>query len=429
MTEAQATSTREVVKKHAGAVHIKNDLSCLQRKVWDVLLHNAYDQLPDSMVIAHQIRVRDLMELAGFDSKNVAYLKEALEDMVTTKLTWNIIDGKGKKEWGVSAALASAVIVDGMCSYAYSPHLRQKLYNPEYYAGIDILINRKFDSNHALALYQNCVRYRNIHQTPYFSLELFRDLIGVGENSSYDDFKVLNRAVIKPAMKEINTVSDISVDVEMRREKRKVVGLKFIIQENVQGSLPIEATVTFNVEILARLQEYFCLTEKQAKEALVTHSEDRITAAMQYVEERYLAGKIKKGQKGIAPYFLKILKDGDIQVGESAFDRAKREVSDKRKAAQAGEAEIEQLIASFKAERQNEVRNYIEGLVGQALDAVHAEFDQYLAGRNMLAYPRWKKSGLTTKMVQTEFNMFIEQKILPPYDLALESFLKAQQAA
>lgn len=431
MSESQAlTSTRELVKKHAGAIHIKNDISCLQRKVWNVLLHNAYEELGDSTILTHRIRVRDLMDLAGFDSKNVGYLKEALEDMVTTKLTWNIIDERGKKEWGVSAALASAIIVDGICSYAYSPHLRAKLYNPEFYAKIDILILSRFSSGHALALYENCVRYRNIHQTPYLPLSLFRDLIGVGENSSYDDFKVLNRAVIKPAMKEINTVSDINLDVEMRREKRKVVGLKFFIQENAQASLPMEAPHTFNAELLGRLQEYFCLTEKQAKEALVKHSEDRIVAVMRYTEERYVAGKIKEGK--IAPYFLKILKDGDIQIGESAYDRAKREAASKRHsandAAKTTQERLEQLTTELKQVRQAEVRRYIDALDSASLETIHGEFDQYLAGSNKTAYPQWKKSGLTSKMVQTAYSQFIEGKILPPFEEALEAYQKAHKA-
>lgn len=433
MSESQAlTSTRgELVKKHAGAIHIKNDISCLQRKVWNVLLHNAYEELGDSTILTHRIRVRDLMDLAGFDSKNVGYLKEALEDMVTTKLTWNIIDERGRKEWGVSAALASAIIVDGICSYAYSPHLRAKLYNPEFYAKIDILILSRFSSGHALALYENCVRYRSIHQTPYLPLALFRDLIGVGENSSYDDFKVLNRAVIKPAMKEINTVSDINLDVEMRREKRKVVGLKFIIQENAQASLPMEAPHTFNVELLSRLQEYFCLTEKQAKEALVTHSEDRIVAVMRYTEERYVAGKIKEGK--IAPYFLKILKDGDIQIGESAYDRAKRDAASKRESAQdaakTSQDQLAQLTAELKQARQSEVRRYIDSLDLVAVEEVHREFDVHLAGKNKMAYTQWKKTGFTSKMVQTAYSQFIEGKILPPFEEALEAYCQANKAA
>ncbi len=42
-------------RKHAGAIHIKNDISCLQRKAWNVLLHNAYDDFPDVNLQLHTI--------------------------------------------------------------------------------------------------------------------------------------------------------------------------------------------------------------------------------------------------------------------------------------------------------------------------------------------------------------------------------------
>ncbi|CAG9170025.1 replication initiation protein [Cupriavidus pinatubonensis] len=420
MTDVQATGSRELVKKHAGAVHIKNDLSCLQRKVWDVLLYNAYDHLPDQTVVTHQIRVRDLMDLAGFDSKNIGYLKEALEDMVTTKLTWNILDNNGKKEWGVSGALASAVIIQGIVTYAYSPHLRQKLYNPEYYAGIDILINRRFTSSHALALYQNCVRYRGVRQTPYFSLDLIRDLIGVGESSSYDDFKVLNRAVIKPAMKEINNVSDIGVEVEVLREKRRIVALKFLITESVQAALPMEATLTFNAELVERLQEYFCLTEKQAKDALVKHSEDRLRAVMQYVESHYRAGKVKK----IAPYFLKVLQDGDIQLGESGFDREKRESVAKQQSASERAQRVEQLTMECTQLRRSEIMTRLDGLTIEARQIFDQEFEAYLVEtKQQLVLKQWRTNGLQSKMAQAEFTKFAEQRFLPAKNEELDAYI------
>jgi truncated hemoglobin YjbI len=35
---------REVIK-HSAAIHIQNNITLLQRRAWNVLLHNAYDDL------------------------------------------------------------------------------------------------------------------------------------------------------------------------------------------------------------------------------------------------------------------------------------------------------------------------------------------------------------------------------------------------
>lgn len=421
---ARKTSTvPSLVNKAAAAIHIKNDISCLQRKLWNVLLSNAYSDLPNLEVQLHEIRVKDLMEEVGFDSKNVAYLKQALEDMVTTKLTWNILDDKGKQEWGVSAALASAVITGGMCYYSYSVHLRQKLHNPEFYAPVPLGVLRRFGSGHALALYENCLRYNLIAQTPWFSLDVFRDLLGVGDNSSYDDFKVLNRAVIKPSVQEVNSVSDIHLELELRREKRKVVGIKFLINGNHQASLPIESPENFNAELLDKLQDTFCLTEKQAKEVLVTHSEDRILAVMSYVEERYKAGKIQEGK--IAPYFLRTLKDFDqAAVAVSSIDRQKREDKERKENAEKLEARVKELRAKFTAERVEHVESYCADLPQEQRDLLVTAFAEHLKAHNLNVFQFFKKSGLSPKIVRNDFVQFVADKILPPFEVAFKSYLK-----
>lgn len=58
-----------------------------------------------------------------------------------------------------------------------------------------------------------------------FPLRVFRDLLGVGSSAYYDEFKQLNRKVIQPAIKEINTVSDIQIDVELQRENERLLEL------------------------------------------------------------------------------------------------------------------------------------------------------------------------------------------------------------
>lgn len=427
-TASQTTSTRkardvpDLVKKAVAAIHIKNDISCLQRKLWNVLLSNSYEDLPNLDIQLHEIKVKDLMEEVGFDSKNIAYLKQALEDMVTTKLTWNILDEKGKQEWGVSAALASAVITGGMCYYSYSAHLRQKLYNPEFYAPVPLGVLRRFCGGHALALYENCLRYRLISQTPFFSLDVFRDLLGVGDNSSYDDFKVLNRAVIKPSMQEVNSVSDICLELELKREKRKVIGIKFVIDSNKQESLPIEPQENFNQDMLAKLRETFCLSEKQAKEVLVTHSEDRIVAVMDYVENKYKAGKVQQGK--IAPYFLRTLNDFDHVNTVSSIDRHKNEEKERKESKAKREARVKELRETFSAERTSQVNAYYGDLSEEKRENLIKAFVVYLQARNQGILQFYNRSGLKTKLVNTEFVKFMGEKILPPFDVALKDYLK-----
>ena len=128
-----------------------------------MLLLNAYENLLTQEM--HSIRINDLAEIIGFDSKNIEALKEALRGLPDITIEWNILDAEGNpEEWGTSSMLAGVTIYygRGICEYAYYKHLREKLFNPAVYARINLSVQREFRSGYALALYENCLRFRNI---------------------------------------------------------------------------------------------------------------------------------------------------------------------------------------------------------------------------------------------------------------------------
>jgi hypothetical protein len=220
------------VIKHSAAIHIQNNLTLLQRKAWNILLFHAYNDLPSKDI--YQITVQRLKQLLDYDSKNDEYLKVIIQAMRQCGLEWNILDKDGVNEWGTSTLLASAIIKNGICEYAYSPHLRERLYNPSMYARISLSLQNQFESKHAQALWELCIDYlgsrREYGETPFISVEQFRKLMGTEETQYVKEFKILNRAILKPAIAEINRVSDLKVTVDYQRKGRKVEALKFKIR-------------------------------------------------------------------------------------------------------------------------------------------------------------------------------------------------------
>ena len=233
------------VIKASAAIQIHGKITLLQRRAWNVLLANAYDALPHTD--RHSIPVVRLMQRLEFDSKNDDYLKEALRGLVRCHVEWNILDKDGDREWGVAALLAEAKIKGGICTYEYSSTLRERLHNPRMYARLCLSLQNKFDSKHALALWELCTDYlgskRDYGETPWITLEDFRKLMGIEDSPYYAAFfKKLNQQVLTPAIAEINRVSDFQVTVDYQRHGRKVIALKFQIRRVVMapdaGALP-----------------------------------------------------------------------------------------------------------------------------------------------------------------------------------------------
>lgn len=225
------------LKKAAPAIHIasKNGrLSFLQRKIGNILLYNAYQDLLTKEI--HSIRVRDLAENVGFNSNDYDLLKTSLKQLRNIAIEWNVLNKDGKEKWGVSSMIAEAQIENGLITYSYPPMLRKLLYNPEIFARIDLRVQKRFSGNYALSLYENCYRFKSSGTTGVIPLDMWKKLMGVEAGGTYEVFKNLNRKIIKPAIEEINQVSDIYVTVEYIKDGRKVIGLQFNITDNVQFS-------------------------------------------------------------------------------------------------------------------------------------------------------------------------------------------------
>ncbi|RPE62921.1 replication initiator protein [Pacificibacter maritimus] len=226
---------RGAVKKNVAAIHVSGKLTLLQRKLSNVLLLNAYDTLMSQQV--HQIDARTLCMMIGYNSNDMETLKQSLRGLAETVAEWDMLDEEGRQEWGVSSLLSYAKLKGGICEYAYSPALAQKLDDPKVFALINLNIQRKFTSGHALALYENCYRFVRTGSTGWWSLDLFRRLMGVSDSPYYEVYKHLNAKIIKPAVAEVNKTSNIVVTPETKRVGRSVSEIRFKIAENPQLSI------------------------------------------------------------------------------------------------------------------------------------------------------------------------------------------------
>ena len=123
----------EVIKA-SPAIQIQSRISLLQRRAWNVLLANAYNDLPGKDI--HSVSMVELAAKLGFGDENQEYLKEMLRALVACTVEWNLLNKDEKKEeWGVASLLAEVRIEEGALLLSVfthvaleapqSPHLHQ----------------------------------------------------------------------------------------------------------------------------------------------------------------------------------------------------------------------------------------------------------------------------------------------------------------
>lgn len=279
------------LKKHIGAVHVSGKLSLLKRKIANVLLLNAYDNLP--YADEHSIRLQDLADIAGFNSKDFELLKEAFRDLAKTTVEWNILTNDGNEDWTVSTLLSRATIRKGMgvCLYAYDRELSKKLYHPDMYARINLTIQRKFKSGYALVLYENCARFRKVKTTGWIAIEDWRKLFGI-EPDEYKEFKDFSKRVLKPAIAEVNRESDLEVEADYRRQKRKISQIRFTIGDQMQvDQLAFDQQKDKDVSTILERMSAAGISKSITSKLILEHDEKRILRNLEYVEKELRSGK------------------------------------------------------------------------------------------------------------------------------------------
>ena len=352
----------EVIKA-SPAIQIQGKITHLQRRAWNVLLANAYNELPHKDI--HSVSVAELAAKLGFDSKNEKYLKEALRALRNCEVQWNILGKDKKQEWGVAGLLSEARIKNGICYYEYSHTIRQKLHNPRIYTKLNLRLQSRFKSQYALVLWEVCFDYfdtdRDQGETPFILLETFRELMGVGTDE-YSSFPFLNRDVIKPAIKEINDLTDYHVEVEQKRIGRRIGELKFRIKRVKQ--LPVQESVFPDIENLPAVALELVQAEIDRKMALqIAAAEwdfvnpEKLPVPGSYADFlSYISEKIEMsvdvvGVKNRAGYIVEAIRENyqDPELQKQREVRAKK----------AKEKELEDLTTEFNAKRNTLLRQAV----------------------------------------------------------------------
>ena len=374
---------RKELKKHAATIHCSNTLSLLQRKVTNALLYHAYKEL--MLKEEHEISVKQLCRLIGYQGNNHAVIKEALKGLISTVIEWNVInDETGEENWTASSIIASVSLEGPLCFYAYSPRMKQLLHSPSMFGKIDLVIQSRFRSSYGLALYENCIRYLGLPNTKWFDMDLFKKLMGV-PSAKYTVFRDFKRRVLDKAVEEVNTYSDIVIESEFVREGRKVLKVRFKLKERAKktrlGKPGLKAGKGSHDNLKTKLLEKFSLSSEQVETLFSQYDEQFIEEKIGIILESksFQEGKVKN----LPGYLLSAVKNN-----YQAAKNPSAEIIDLK------DATISREIAELKHHLE-EIRNQYqvsrEQIIHEAIESLSAvNREEFFERFNIFAEPSIK---------------------------------------
>jgi hypothetical protein len=291
-------SSPPILKTPQELIHIEHTITLRQYKYWVLMLRAYRNSLdagaPKSDEGLYEIPIGEIAERLGYRPTN-AELRTDLDSLRRAPIIYNALRKDGTPSVRGAGFISEWQVSDGTVGFLLPELLARSVQELGEKDSIFHLLNwsvfASFSGKHEANLYKLCKDYVGATRTPQMSVEEFRRYMGV-EQGEYAEFKALNRYVVTEPIKTINDseVSDISVEVTYRRERRRVVSMQFRVLRKKSAQVVSENPVfaTTKIPITAELQSE-ALTLLGPNEIQLS-----IEAANEYIDKATREGKVIK---------------------------------------------------------------------------------------------------------------------------------------
>ena len=306
----------EILKKPVQAIHmaitggIQNKT---QRLAFNAMLKHALEEHaknPDATVDTYSISRVDLMRIIDYTSPNRKHLKDALTQMQKLTVQWDFLQQDGDAMWASCVLLPFVGFDRDRVYYSYAPQIKPMLFHSKIYARLDLRIQRTFKLDSAAALYEWVNRFRTNPSklTNEMIWEDWRWVIygEVNEKSVLNEYKLFKREKLKPAIKEINEKSDLTIEMfENKDGGRSVKQLQFKVEEKAIFRLDAPVESAEKAEWETRLEE-MGIGVRDRKKIMNSYSIAVMDATWRFTMTR-VADKSQPAIKNIGAYMKRAL--------------------------------------------------------------------------------------------------------------------------
>jgi len=308
--------TGKIIRKHVAVIHAYSRMSALQRKIFNVLLHEAFcehNQINSQNSVAVECRISfsNLSKAVYFNSNNKNYLKESIDDLASLKIEWNLLKDKVPTEISFLNLRilhgSPTFYQDGTFNYSLHKVLIDLATNPSVYGTIDLDLQAQFESKYGHSLYENSTRFVNLHKGKVIQLDTFRKLLGV-DAEKYPSMREFTRNVINPAVEEVNDRAEFVVSLNGIKAGRKITGYELIVtpKKRMGQSQEAEDGLDINHQLFKDIKTSFgSVGETVINNIFSSYDEEYILEKISYTK-RFA----KKNTDGVYPiaYLMSALK-------------------------------------------------------------------------------------------------------------------------
>lgn len=407
-------------------------LSLLSRKIFNVMVYHAQrvrvkgENAPIDTEAAKKyfwIPLADVARDAAYDSKDTELLKEHVQELQNIR-----IFSEDAIQWTSERLVSSVKLVNpkglnkkgGMLwfGFAFPPEVESMVMSPGSYTKLSVYYQALLRSGASLALYEICRRYATNPSKVTNRAEWewwYGAITGNPVREELPEYKYFKRDVIKPAIAEINLVTDINIELIEHKVGRRVAQLQFAVTQSQQSALMFPAPPVIDGDLVQRMM-VLGLSQEDACDLLATNEEAKLRATLDLVETRIRSPKAGKIESP-AGYFKIALRDGyaaPTEVAKKTLSRLEKKPD--------VEASISAIRERYLVERAKEAFSFFKELSDEEQGEWLARFKQSGAAKGISL-----AKGLATNTARTAFSMWLAaEQWADPTDGELLAFAAVQ---
>lgn len=411
------------VRKHNTEIGYRvqaGHLSLLSRKLINVLLYYAQRMRgEEDNEGKYWVEVSKIVKDAKFNSRDYDLLRESMDELQSVKIIRPTENGGITSDvlipsftldntvHGTNEALPHGQKKRGgklVVGFSLPVGVKELLLNPRSnYTVLPIVYVASLRTIGGLVLYEITKRY-STNPSGVTNREMWqwwwRILTGAAESSTPPEYKYFKRDVIKKAVDEINTVTDLRIELIEFKEGRWVKELQFNVELAKQSSFDLDPPPIDNA-LLSRITA-LGISTAEAEKLIQKHSEEELKNNLVVVEERIAKINLPPIESPAA--YLKIALKNQYGAGKKAQADATANKTKKLIEESAAKKTAEKAQSDLKRSRANEARVAFDALSDDKKAVIMSNFENAITGPALTSF---RKFGLKTQLVAGTFNAWL----------------------
>lgn len=268
-------------------------ITVLGRKTYNVMLSIAQSQGIEKH--SYRAPLSEIVSGIDYSSNDSELIKKHLRAMASTVVEWNSPTTGEGSSWTICTLISHANLAKKSgqiwVEWAYAEPLKQELLEPAVFTKLSLGMLSQMHTHAGIALYEICARYKSIGRTSrqhwrWWLPVLTGQPVSDADKLAKTEYRFFKRDSIKPAIAEVNAITDIEVELVEYKNGKSISDFQFLVRRKDLVLLPQKkAPKPVDLFVIKQAVD-LGVSDKKAEELVAHFGEAAVRQALDSLQAR-----------------------------------------------------------------------------------------------------------------------------------------------